>query len=90
MKLELLALLLADEQTAVAKIGTRSGSEMVPMFQVPFPLEGLTADTVLATVAEFQAKVDTLKSIHDACQPKLVTVSGVLPPNVQQGKFGSH
>ena len=90
MTLELLALLLADDDTAVAKIGTRNGSELVPMFTVPLtPLADITADTVLATVASFQAKVDALEAVYEACQPKVIAV-GALPPNVAAGKFSKH
>lgn len=90
MQLELLALLLADDDTAVAKIGTRSGNELVPMFTVPFtPLADITVEKVLAVVAGFQAKVDALAAVYEACQPRVIT-AGALPPNVAAGKFKQH
>jgi hypothetical protein len=90
VRLELLALLLADDDTAVAKIGTRNGNELVPMFTVPLtPLADITPERVLEAVAGFQVKVDALEAVYEACQPKLVTAAA-LPPNVTAGTFSKH
>jgi hypothetical protein len=80
MTLELLALLLADDTTAVAKIGQRTDKGLLVMFEVPFPLDTVTEDQVRATVARYQAHVDRLEDIYNACQSRLVTVRGLPPP----------
>jgi len=88
MRLELLALLLGNENTAVAQFGLRDGADLTPMFKVPFAYDEVTTEKVLGAMAGLQAKLDTLHGIYEACQPKLIAASGPLPANVTPGTFG--
>ena len=83
MTLTLLALLLADADTAVAKIGITTEKGLLPMFEVPLAMAEVSREKILAAIADLQVKVDTLATIYDACQPTLVTASTVIP-----GVFG--
>lgn len=82
MQLELLALLLADDTTAVAKIGQKTDKGLLVMFEVPFEVATITTEQVQAAVAAYQAKIDTLAGIYDACQPRLVSAPTAVLGNV--------
>lgn len=81
MTLELLALPLADANTALAVIGTKDKGEL---FRLPVAYDTITTEGVLGAIAELQAKVDKLAEIERDCQPKLVAAGA----NVVVGGFG--
>jgi hypothetical protein len=81
MQLELLALVLADTDTAVAYVGVKPPDEKPRnLFEVALPYAEVTTERVLDIVSDLQAKMDTLKAISEACQPKVVVASGLVVP----------